>query len=171
MTAVFWKFWNDVMSIKEIKRLIRLMSDDEFLGLPKIIDMQNKAVPLLQKILMDSQQAHFIHQRALICLGEIGADAGFDTASSYLSSPDPVFRIAAARAIVKIHPDKAADLLIDNLDDEDISACNVKIQCLAASGQTKAKPVLNKLKRNSEDPFIRKSVSLALKHLSQEGQT
>jgi len=171
MTAVFWNFWSDGMSIREIKRLIKLMSDDEFLGLPKIIEMQKKAVPLLQKLLMDSEQANFIHQRALICLGEIGADEGFDTASSYLSSPDPVFRIAAARAIVKIHPHKAAELLMDNLDDEDISACNVKIQCLAASGQTRAKPLLNRLKRNCKDPFIRRSASLAVKHLSQEEQT
>jgi HEAT repeat protein len=157
--------------MKQLNKLLKLMSDDEFLGLPKIIEMQSKAVPLLQKILMDSQQANFIHQRALICLGEIGAAEGFDTASSYLSSPDPVFRIAAARAIVKIHPDKAADLLMDNLDDEDVSACNIKIQCLAASGQTKAKPALSKLKRTCKDPFIRKSASLAVKHLSQEGQT
>lgn len=143
------------------------MMDDEFLGLPKILEMEAPAIPLLQQILQDQNLDSFLHQRALICLGEIGAEEGFNTAAFYLDHPNPIFRIAAARAIVKINPAHAADLLIDELDDDDISACKVKIQCLAASGQSKAKSALNKLKKNNKEPFLRKAATLAVKHLNQ----
>ena len=154
--------------MRQLNRLLKLMSDDEFVGLPKILEMQEKAVPLLQKILQDAELPRIVHQRALICLGEIGHLEGFKTVAEYLKDHDPVFRIAAARALVKINPENAAELLIDELHDEDASACNVKIQCLSASGQIKAKAALNNLHNTCKDAFLRKAAKLAVEHLEQE---
>jgi len=154
--------------MRQLNRLLKLMADDEFMGLPKVLEMQEKAVPLLKKVLDDAEQPRVIHQRALICLGEIGHSDGFKTVAEYLNDHDPVFRIAAARALVKIDPEKAAELLIDQLHDEDASACNVKIQCLSASGQIKAKSALNNLRKTCKDTFLRKAAKLAVEHLEQE---
>lgn len=148
-------------------RLIKLMQDDEFLGLPKVLAMGGKAIPILQSLLSDSEQPYHIRHRALICLGEIADPAGYDIAAGFLNHSDPVFRIAATRAITRIDAGKAATLLADNLEDDDASVCNTKLHCLAETGHHCARHALEHFHEKTEDTFLRSAAKKSLQRLKE----
>lgn len=116
---------------------------DSFIEEVSLLD-PNKAVPILNKVLLDSQETKLHREMAALILGMLGDESAIPALNQTLSAPDPVLRAVSARAIGRIGTasgDVVAQL-IGALKDEDYFVRKTAAQSLGELKSQEALPAL-----------------------------
>ncbi len=149
------------------EEIIALMQEDEFEGLGTLLQLGEQAVPFLLEILTDPSTPSFLRHRATVVLGEMGSQAAAAHIEALLDHDEPVQRLMAVRALVKIKGTNAADALGPLLNDPDPSVVKVAIQCLAEIGDVTTIAALERVQAESPHDFLRAQAQAAIKDIQE----
>ena len=125
-----------------------MMRSDEFEGLADILALGDEAVAPLLRLAGSSSEPSIIRQRAIVALGEMGAQAAVAPLRSLLRDQDRVLRVMAIRALVKILGESAAPDLTAMLSDDEPSVAIAAARALGqvvSAGRGEAGAVLDAL--------------------------
>lgn len=147
------------------EEIVALMQGDEFDGLITLIQMGDEAVPILLDIMKDSSSPAFMRYRATSTLGEIRSPVAAPDIRAALGDADPVQRLMAARALVKIEGESATEALTPLLRDADPSVSIVAMQGLAQVGDHSAVAALEKLGTEVTDDHLRNEAKATIKKI------
>jgi HEAT repeat protein len=101
-----------------------------------------------------------VRQAALQAYASWGAPSGYAAAEEFLHDPVPIVRQAAARALAKIEPQRAQEILIATLADENLSVREAAAELLGEKGNLALPAVVKALQR----PDLEDGALLALRY-------
>jgi HEAT repeat protein len=146
-----------------------LMEGDEFHGLTELLDLGEAAADHLAGLARDKSRPAYIRQRALIALGEMGADQGEAAMIENLTDDHPVQRLTAARALTQVKGIAASPHLEGLLTDDDVSVRKVALRCLGETGDPSVLPALEKMADEESEAFLKTEALQAADRIHRRG--
>jgi HEAT repeat protein len=147
-----------------------LMEGDEFPGLAELLDLGEAAADHLAAFARDKSQPAYIRQRALIALGEMGADQGEAAMIENLTDDHPVQRLTAVRALTQLRGADAGRHLTRLLADDDVSVRKTALRCLGETGDPSVLPALEKMADQETEDFLKTEARLAANRIHRRGE-
>ncbi len=131
------------MSSSLNKKVSGLLQGEEFQGLEEIVNLGDKAIPPLSRLVKAGKDI-FIKQRSAIALGLIGGKTSVKPLLPLLKDRNPILRLTAVESLGNTGEKVASKDIIRMLDDNDFSV------------RRKAAIALGKLKEESSVPKLKK---------------
>ncbi|HEX5718431.1 MAG TPA: HEAT repeat domain-containing protein [Thermoanaerobaculia bacterium] len=147
--------------------IIQWMQDDEFGGLPEILSRREEAVPILLDILADRSMPPYMRHRAAVALGETRSRTAVPGLEAAIADEDPVLRLMAARALVKLAGADAVGALLTLAHDPDVSVAKVAVQGLGKVGEGTALAGLERLRAEAGHQLLHNEAEAAIRAIRE----